>query len=472
MDLNKSQKFLVLLKLIEDESLEPYERCITNISKQCIQVVESLSSSSEIEGFIKKDKLSHSPESSLKSLSHDLKPPVITMHTVDQILTTENIFLEVNKNNFIVSIGKGETLISKNGLIHGLIKNGLNESWSVKISSAYINQGKLFNYIDGFITIKNYEETGVLLNFDYFNSKKMRESAVVTTVLLEKGTTKRVSQFVDILQPGRIAEIVYKTITNCQLSDIIQSEESFLDLLAGCLSYSPKIIVIGNVYPVQPYIQQSKGILAYLEQLYANKNKTSTFFAYVLNKEIKKLRQANEEISKTVENQKFTISELKEEKKRNDLESSKIKDKIINLNKEEEMLKLNKEINLIREKYLFKLAEIAELEAKIKELSDLHMPKKDLFDTSNKENRYQTEIIKEFDFLRNDIISQDVGISPIRSLSLTEKTAIDRIETLTKELEDTKKQLKSYKDKEEIMKFKLPENGIDHLSYYELITGL
>jgi hypothetical protein len=76
------------------------------------------------------------------------------------------------------------------------------------------------------------------------------------------------------------------------------------------------------------------------------------------------------------------------------------------------------------------------------------------------------------EYLKSDIISQDVGISPIRSLSLTEKTAIDRIESLMKELEDTKKHLKTLQSREDIMKFKLPDHGIDHLSYYELITGL
>ena len=139
--------------------------------------------------------------------------------------------------------------------------------------------------------------------------------------------------------------------------------------------------------------------------------------------------------------------------------------------KDLEMLKLTQEINLFRERYLFKLAEIAELEGKIKELTDINATRRD-FIGENTEKKHKAQNFQGLEIIGADVLSQDVGISPIRSLTLTEKSAIDRIDSLTRELDDTKKKLKSFKDQEEIFKLKLPEDEISHLSYYELVTGL
>lgn len=466
MDLKNQQKFTVALRLLEDETLDQYSKSVQPLSNHCVQIIESPSLSS-IEGFIKKDKLSHSPDRSFQSVNEGSKVEnLITVFNFDKVFTSEQFDLEPNQNYFVLNIGKGDTLMGKNGLIFKSIRNGLKGMWSVKVSCGYFNQGKIMNYLDGAVQVKKEEEVENLLNFEYFNLKKLREVLVITCVEMEKQGVRKVAQFVDLLQPGKIADVLMKVLMNTENNEKIQGEEAILEKLSA-LALSPKILVIGSIYPVLPYVQQSKIILQYISQIYENKTKINTEYTKILLDELQKQIKYNTEASKNLQNSKLIISDLQEQKKENEIENSKIKEKIHLLSSDIEMSKLTQEINLFREKYLFKLAEISELESKIKDLTDINVSRKELFgeNRNNKEN-FRAELFK------SDVLSQDIGISPIRSLSLTEKTAVDRIESLMFELETTKKELKGFRDIEEIMKFQLPEHGVEHLSYYELITGL
>jgi hypothetical protein len=468
MDLKKLQQVSVILRILNDENLDLYDKCITQISKTCVEVKDS--SSFPIEGFIKKDKLVNSPDPQSRfSFPEEPSPAASSIYTFDAIIQ-DLPAVDLSKSTLFLNIGKGDTLTHPAGLIYSLVSQALAENFTLKISSYYLFQNKLVPYVENLAPISCMQDVEAFWQTDYFNMKKCKEIFVCTTIEIEKNNMSKMFQFIDVLQVGRITELIGKLMTNVEDCEKLQGEENILDLIGGCLPLATKIYCIGNILPMQPYLQQNKYMLNYLEAIYNNKRLIDTVFTKTILKEFRKVWGKNREMAKSLESMRIRLDEMTEKHERNELENSSLKEKISQFRKDAELDRLVKELNMCKESYLFKLAEIAELQQKIAELSEINDGARTLIEKRPPDLLFYPQA-KQLDFSKT-VLSQDIGISPIRSIQSTEKNAMDRIESLNAELDNVKAELKLMHDKETLMNFTVPRDGIQHLQYYELITGL
>ncbi|OMJ80750.1 hypothetical protein SteCoe_18908 [Stentor coeruleus] len=134
--------------------------------------------------------------------------------------------------------------------------------------------------------------------------------------------------------------------------------------------------------------------------------------------------------------------------------------------KDAEFTKLKKEYHALKGEYLLMLENTEKLTSKIKSQDDCIQKLHEKYTTTKK------SLPKTLEPTNRDQNCQDMGISPIRALNLTEKNDLNRIDELNKELEAAQNIIKIYESKQELMTFKAPEGNIDHLKYYEIIASL
>lgn len=307
-------------------------------------------------------------------------------------------------------------------------------------------------------------------NIDYLTlSDKTRESLFITSVKLEKNFNKKFFVFFDLSQVSRFSEVFLNFFTNQENNEKVPGEDYIYEILASGLSYAPKVLIIGNINPVTPHYSQTKSTLEFLAQMQEKKSALNRILPKTLISELKKLNFRNHELEKTLESKDEMIQKIRQDQKMTDLENSSLKDKICNFSRDHEIEQMMKQINLFHEKYLIKQAELAELEDKLQELTDLKGIRRESIE--KRPSLKKDPLAMELDFNKNKV-SQDFGTSPIKSFGLTERTALMRIEEMTKELESTKSALKCLKDKEELLNFEVPVETLDHYSYYQIITTL
>lgn len=457
----------VLLRVLDDTLVQGSEKSLTVLSNQTVELVES--SPLAVDGFAKKDKLVYSPSNKvLSQQSEDFKLCPVRTFSFDSVLVNEYLAPEILKSSILVSIGKSDTLTSPNGLIFQSILAAFADSWTVQITCGYVNQGKFSCYIDK-LTLTCGKDAEKLFNFEYFSSDKMRENLVITTLVLEKDLSRRVLNFFDVSQVGKFSEFFFNIFCSGAISEKTQGDDIIYEILGNAFGYSPKITIIGNISPLLQYATQTRTIVLSLDALKKKRKNLNKAFPRLLLQELRNCNFKIFELEKTNEQQKKTIENLKHEQKKSDIENSTLKEKLIKFHKDEEMAKMMNQIALFQENYLIKLAEVAELEEKLKELSHLKDMGRNVLE--KRSSLLGGSLAMELDFNKNKV-SQDFATSPIRSLTLTEKTAIDRIEQLSNELETTKKKLKILSDKEELLNFQIPPGTIEHHTYHEVITAL
>lgn len=467
MDLKNFQMTNVVLRVLDDGQVQGSENFLTVLTNQSVELNEN--SPTTIDGFAKKDKLAYSPSNKFYSQNtEDFKGFNEKIFNFDRVLVNEYPGVDLAKSAIVVSIGKSDSLTGMNGLIFQSILAALGDSWNVQITCGVFSQGKVTCFVENAM-VSCIKGAADLLNFEYFAGEKNKENLLITTLTLEKDLSKRVFYFFDICQSGKISDIFINVFCNGGAFDKIQGDDIIYDILGAAFAYSPKITVIGNITPSLPYSTQTKSLLQSLSHLHRKKKNLNKIFSKILLQELRKANFKIFELEKTNELQRKTIETLKYEQKEANIENSSLKEKLIKFDKDEERAKMMNQIASFQEKYLIKLAEMAELEEKLKELSDLKEMGKNAL--GKKQNLLGSSLAMELDFKRNKV-SQDYGTSPIRSLTLTEKTAFDRIEQLNSELEVTKAKLKVLSDKEELLQFQVPPGTIDHHSYHEVITAL
>lgn len=148
-------------------------------------------------------------------------------------------------------------------------------------------------------------------------------------------------------------------------------------------------------------------------------------------------------------------------------DSDPIPQKVLSLQeKDAEIDRLQKENCYLRKKYLPLLADTTGLSLKIQSQDEYIQKIRGKYKTLKQSSSKTLEPINK------DLSCQDIGISPIRALNLTDKNDLDRIDELNKELEDARNVIKLFESKQELMRFTAPDGSIDHLKYYEIIASL
>ena len=458
----------ISLRILEDFNSSTYEHSIKVLNKQSIELMESPATT--IDGFLKKDKILYSPSSKISSQqAEDPKSFPVKIFSFDSITSSDLPCLDTSRSSIIISQGKSDTLTNKSGLICQAISSSLQDSWSVQVQISQLVQGKLVTYLPP-CPVSSLSDLDSKTNIDYLTlSDKTRESLFITSVKLEKNFNKKFFVFFDLSQVSRFSEVFLNFFTNQENNEKVPGEDYIYEILASGLSYAPKVLIIGNINPVTPHYSQTKSTLEFLAQMQEKKSALNRILPKTLISELKKLNFRNHELEKTLESKDEMIQKIRQDQKMTDLENSSLKDKICNFSRDHEIEQMMKQINLFHEKYLIKQAELAELEDKLQELTDLKGIRRESIE--KRPSLKKDPLAMELDFNKNKV-SQDFGTSPIKSFGLTERTALMRIEEMTKELESTKSALKCLKDKEDLLNFEVPVETLDHYSYYQIITTL
>jgi hypothetical protein len=454
----------VMLRIVEDPLCCSYERSIKVLNKTSVEILES--PATMIDGFLKKDKLVYSPTSNILSQQpEDLMQFPLKIFQFDSIITDFPI-LDSSRSSIIISIGKSDTFSNKSGLISQTVSSALQENMSVQVSSSFLHQGRMISLLSQAISSSTDLEK-VLENFNSID--KSREGLLMTFVKVEKNFNKKVFLFCEFFSTGKMTDLVLNFLTNKEITDKVPGDDAIFDALGQALAYYPKILIIGNISPITPHINQTKSLLEFLSLFNEKKGKIGRICMKTLMLELKKVNSRNLELEKISEEREKMIEKMKQEQKVSDLENSSLKDKIFNYRKDQEIEKMMKQISLFQEKYLIKQAELAELEQKLDELNEMKGIRRDSLE--KKPSFKKDPLAMELDFSRKNI-SQDFATSPIKSFALTERTALTRIEELSKDLEYARSSLKVLKDKEDLLNFEVPRETLDHFSYYQIITTL
>ena len=458
----------ISLRILEDFNSSTYEHSIKVLNKQSVELLESPPTT--IDGFLKKDKILYSPSSKISSQqAEDPKLFPVKIFSFDSITCSDLPVLDTSKSSVLISVGKSDTLTSKSGLICQAISASLQDAWSVQIQISQLTQGKLATYLPP-CPVSSLSDLDSKTNIDYLTlSDKTRDSLFVTWVRLEKNFNKKIFVFFDLGQISRFSEVFLNFFANKDNYEKVAGEDYVFEILASALSYSPKVLVVGNINPVAPHYCQTRAVLEYLAQVQEKRTALAQTLPRTLMAELKRLNFRNHELEKTLESKEEVIQKMRQDQKVTDLENSSLKDKICSFSRDHEIEQMMNQINLFHEKYLIKQAELAELEDKLNELTDLKAIRQEGMEKRPSVKR--DPLAMELDFNKNKV-SQDFGTSPIKSFGLTERTALMRIEEMTKELDQAKSSLRSLKDKEELLHFEVPSETLDHYSYYQVISTL
>ncbi|CAG9331035.1 unnamed protein product [Blepharisma stoltei] len=414
MDLiKKEERVSVLIRLFGDETINQYQRCVSTINRDIIQLSETpdFQDFNDIEGFIRKDKLAHSPQKGdqlqfseqlsqepsspqrkPKDLPEMLQKEKSQLISVDYVylenepaeLIVQNLALDLKKHNCIISVGRSEALTVKGGMIIGLLKRAFDEGFQVQISCAVIGN-KVQPLIEGNKDIKRFEEgVGIFYSLDYFNPRKSKEPLVVTTIILEKQGEKSFLQFADISQFNKSVENLGLVLTNSEEFTEIPAKDKLVQVLSKSICSAGKVVVIGNINPTIPYYSQTKNTLSFLDNIYKNRHKSKTLYTQLLLRQIERLQRNNTVVARNHEELGTQINIIKEEKSKADEDIKMYQTMLLDLQQkqmmprdEQEIVNLTQQLNSLREVDLIKKTEIYELKQKCQDLEKMLQEEKE-----------------------------------------------------------------------------------------------
>lgn len=452
MEIKKEERVSVVLRLYGDETINQYQRCVSIINRDVIQLSETPEHQdiNDIEGFVRKDKLAHSPhksepghildhpeafsqeisspKSKIKETPGDFLKEKPQLYNFDYVylenepveLIVQNLNLDLKKNNCLVSVGRSEALTVKGGMIISMLKRAFDETFEVFISCAIINT-KVQPLIESNREISRFEEgLSLLYSLDYFNPRKPKESLVVTTITLEKQGEKSYLQFVDISQMGKAVENLGLVLTNSEDSTEIPAKDKLIQVLSKTICSSGKVILLGNINPTIPYYTHSRNTLNFLDNIYKNRHKSKTLYTTLLLRQIERLQKTSNLASRNHEELGTQINQIKEEKHRVEEDKKMYQSMLIELQQkqvilrdDQEILYLNQQLNSLREVDILTKTEIYDLKRKNEDLEHQYL------DEKNKLRQLETELFQERSL--NSTYQQQVSSLSLHLKDLTHK---------------------------------------------------
>jgi hypothetical protein len=441
-------RFSVLLRVLGDEAMTQYERCIEIIGKTAVRMHDP--SNPPGTAFHRKDRLEHSPlafnycntANPIEPASPANRQPCSAFSSgkrskstpssqkKDQTFDFDSVFSEkdsaesllaylvndLSHSQCIVSLGKSDILLE---VLPAYLTKAFKAGWRVKCQVSTVTVQKQVNFLGNeeaeFLSCDQALEA--LRSCEGLNRRRIGESVAVVTIKLESDQDALVVQMVDIPVVNKTADLLFRVLVNSDSSkDAVSVDtDKLVRLVKKSLVSNAGVKVLGNVYPTGPHFAAASAVLRLMEQLMSRRHRCETLCLKVLSEQVTVYKRAWQRAKDDLEILRTRSCDEKAnyQEQIRQLESVRAQ-LVVQLEEREKLGRESVKEDSLRDALAFKDAEINDLKEKLQnqvqgQVSDLQVKQ-----LAAKDSQIR-DLLRQLELERGQM---KTSLGPSRSLSL------------------------------------------------------